>query len=90
MGGKPRQIATPRRGRPPDSPRPEGLLARWIRKTGKSYDEVAAGLDIKRVHLYALCREERRPSLKLAIRINEMAGDDVPLDYLVALTRKRG
>ena len=93
MGGKPRKNALGptqgKVGRPPRSPAGEGKLAQWIEKSGQTRESVAQLLRIGRPHLDALCREDRRPSIQLAIKINELAGDDVPLSYFASLRRKK-
>ena len=55
--GRPRKRQTP--------------LSRWLDKSRFSRDEFAAKLGITRTSLDRLCRADRRPSLALALRIEE-------------------
>ena len=92
MGGKPRQNAAAERrgpGKPRRVPPGEGKLAKWIDDTGQSRAVLARQLGIGQPHLDALCREDRRPSIVLAIKINELAGDSVPLSYFTTVVRKK-
>lgn len=92
MGGKPRQYAASERrgpGKPRRVPPGEGKLAKWIDDTGQSRAELAQQLGIGQPHLDALCREDRRPSIGLAVKINELAGDRVPLSYFTTVDRKK-
>ena len=79
----PRQSAR-RVGRPPAH---EGKLALWIKKSGKSRLEVAGALGISRKYLDNICREIRRPSLEIALKIEKLTGREIPMSYLGALPR---
>lgn len=67
-----RKSATAGRPRKCDSP-----LSRWLDNSGLSRDEAATELEISRPHLDRLCRQERRPSLDLAVRIETLTGGAV-------------
>jgi hypothetical protein len=71
-------------GRPPAH---EGRLALWIKRSGMTRLDAAKALVIGRKYLDNLCREIRRPSLELAVRIDELTGHQVPLSYLVKLPK---
>lgn len=63
------------RGRPRKT---ESKLSQWIDGQGVTRDVVAAGLAIRRTYLDKLCRGESRPSLELAVEIEELTRGAVP------------
>jgi hypothetical protein len=65
----------PRIGRPRKRETP---FSRWIDASGRSRDEIARRLRIKRPWLDKLCRLERRPSLDLAFDIEDLTSGKVP------------
>ena len=71
MGAK----AERRRGRPRKA---QTKLSRWIDAQKLERGVVADRLGIARNYLDKLCREDARPSLELAIAIEELTGGGVP------------
>jgi transcriptional regulator with XRE-family HTH domain len=59
----------------------ETALSKWIDASGKTRDEIAERLGVKRQWLDKLCRAERRPSLDLALEIEKMTKGQVPASF---------
>ena len=72
-------------GRPGRPPAKGGRLAEWLRKHGHSREEVAKRLSIDRRHLDHIARENRRPSLELAIAIEKLTNGEVSVEYLAKI-----
>jgi len=67
-----------------------GRLAKWIVEHGRDREEVATKLGVDRRHLDHICREARRPSLELALKIERLTRGVVPLAYLVTIPKHSG
>jgi transcriptional regulator with XRE-family HTH domain len=72
-------------GRPPTR---VGKLAKWIESSGMTRTKVAEKLGISRQYLDQFCREERRPSLKIAMEIERITDKKVSASYLSGLPKK--
>jgi transcriptional regulator with XRE-family HTH domain len=66
------------RGRPRKRETP---LSRWIDAATRTREDVAEELGVTRVHLDRLCRNERRPSLELALAIEKLTAGAVPATF---------
>lgn len=53
-------------------------FGRWIVDRGKTRDQAASQLGISKSYLHNLCRNVRRPSLDLALRIERFTGGEIP------------
>ena len=71
-------------GRPPKH---EGLLAHWIKRHSLTRAIVASRLGISRKYLDHLCREQRRPSLELASKIERLTDGEINGAYLAKLPK---
>jgi DNA-binding XRE family transcriptional regulator len=71
--GRPRKQSGP--GRPRKS---ETRLSRWLDSVGMTRDELAEHLDIHRTYVDKICRGVRRPSLELALAIEQLSRGSVP------------
>jgi len=66
------------RGRPPKT---EGKLAQWIERSSYTREEIAEKLGITRHYLDHICRETRRPSLRVASAIEELTKQEISASY---------
>ena len=66
--------ATGKRGRPR---KVNNAFGRWIDKSGKDRDAIASALGISRPYVDRLCRDERRPDLELAVKIERLTRGEV-------------
>jgi transcriptional regulator with XRE-family HTH domain len=64
-----------KRGRPRKQ---ETLLSKWLDAAGISRDELATRLNVSRPYVDMMCRGGRRPSLELAVAIEELTHGEVP------------
>ena len=67
-------------GRPPKH---MGKLGRWIKRNGRSREDVASDLGITRGYLDRLCSEERSPSGRVALKIEKLTVGEVSVEYLM-------
>ena len=77
--------AAKRRAGPGRSPKLDGKLARWIVARKRTRAQVAEQLGISVPFLGHICREVRRPSLDLAVRIERLTEGEVSVAYLAGL-----
>ncbi len=56
-------------------------LSLWIDQQYNSREEAAQNMGIARTSLDRLCRNERRPSIDLALRIAELSEGRIPVSY---------
>ncbi len=73
-----------RRGRPVAR---QGRFGEWLLKAGADRYAVAEELEISRRHLDNLAREDRRPSLALAIKIEQLTRGEVTAAFLSSIKR---
>ena len=79
----------PRRG--PGRPATRGgKLAAWIEQHQHDRADIADKLGIDRRHLDHIAREDRRPSLELALAIEKLTKGEVPVSYLVLIPKHSG
>lgn len=62
----------------------------WIKRHDLTRATVAERLGISRKYLDYLCREERRPSLEVASRIERLTEGEVDAAYLARLPKYEG
>lgn len=76
MGSKPKH----QRGRPRTT---TNAFGRWIDRSKLSRDEVAERLRLSRQYVDRLCRDDRRPDLELAVKIEDLTRGKIrPRDWL--------
>jgi DNA-binding XRE family transcriptional regulator len=73
-------------GRPPIR---QGRFGRWLAEHGLNRDDVARRLGVNRRHVDHLAREDRRPSLELAIKIEQLTRGEIPAAYFVGVRPRR-
>jgi len=63
----------------------QGRFGRWLAEHGFNRDDVARRLGVNRRHVDHLAREDRRPSLELAIKIERLTSGEISADYFLGV-----
>ena len=56
----------------------ENALSRWIDESGRTREQVAKLLGIPKPSLDRICRDDKRPNLDLAFRIERVTAGKIP------------
>jgi DNA-binding XRE family transcriptional regulator len=63
----------------------QGRFGRWLAEHGINRDDVARRLGVNRRHVDHLAREDRRPSLELAIKIERLTAGEISAAYFLGV-----
>ena len=74
-------MATRKKRRPGQPRKVNNRFGRWIDGAGRQRVLVAEKLGISHAHLNRLCRNERRPDLELALKIEKMTKGEVAVSF---------
>ena len=61
----------------------QGRFGRWLKEHGINREDLAKQLGVNRRHLDHLAREDRRPSLELAIKIERLTDGEISAAYFL-------
>jgi hypothetical protein len=67
----------------------QGRFGQWLLDNRLDRDRVAAALGINRRHVDHIAREDRRPSLELAVKIERLTGGDILASYFSRIPSRR-
>jgi hypothetical protein len=67
----------------------QGLFGQWLLTHEQNRAQVARDLGIDRRYLDHLARDDRRPSLELAVKIEQLTNGLVPVSYFATLAPRR-
>ena len=67
----------------------QGRFGLWLDANEIDREQLAGALGINRRHIDHIAREDRRPSLGLALKLEELTGGRVGVDYFAQIPARR-